>query len=297
VTIVERALEKLRRSAEEAPAALVQPVGALVDEPAPHAAHAPAVGLAPTRHVVVDRDALRREGFMPDPSRDRQFADQYRQIKRPIIAAALTAPRKGGPSPRAVMMTSALPGDGKTFTSINLALSMARERDVSVVLVDGDAPKPHVSRIFGLDQERGLFDALADPTVDIESLVLPTDVNGLSILPAGGRSEGATELLASERMASVVARLVGRSARRIVLFDSPPLLLAPESRALTVVAGQVVLVVRSGTTPRQAVLDALSIIGEEHAVSLVLNQGRVSFDGGYYGYYQGTYGDNSGSPT
>src|ERR1043165_7009541 len=99
------------------------------------------------------------------------------------------------------MMASALPGDGKTFTSINLALSMARERDISVVLADADIPKPHVSRIFGVEREKGLLEALTDPAVDVESLVLPTDVGGLSILPAGTPHEGATELLASARMA------------------------------------------------------------------------------------------------
>ena len=168
---------------------------------------------------------------------------------------------------------------------------MARERDISVVLVDADTPKPHVSRIFGVEDEPGLLDALSNPNADVESFVLPTDVGGLSILPAGTTDEGATELLASARMSAVVTRLLARNPRRIVLFDSPPLLVSSESRVLAAIVGHVVLVVRSGETPCQAVLDALEQVGAAQ-VSLVLNQGRVSITVNYYGYGSyGQYGD------
>jgi Mrp family chromosome partitioning ATPase len=187
------------------------------------------------------------------------------------------------------MMASALPGDGKTFTSINLALSMARERDISILLMDADVAKPHVSRIFGIDQEPGLLDALADNAIDIESLVLPTDVPGLSMLSAGTHHEAATELLASARMDQVITRLTARDPRRILLLDSPPLLLSSESRALVQVAGQVVLVVRAGGTPRRAVQEAIAYVGEDKPLGLVLNQSEVALSEGYYGY--GSYGD------
>jgi protein-tyrosine kinase len=290
MTLVERAIEKLRRNAaEQRQKPEVQAVGSLVVE-SREAIDAPDAPLAaPARRIAVDRDALRAAGYLPEASVDRRFADHYRQIKRPLIAAALARPEAVINSPRLIMMASALPGDGKTFTSINLALSMARERDVSVVLVDSDTPKPHVSRIFGVDNEPGLLDALIDGAADIESFVLPTDVGGLSILPAGKTHDGATELLASTRMAVVVTRLIARNPRRIVLFDSPPLLVSSESRALSSIAGQVVLVVRSGATPHQAVLEALDQLGADQQVALVLNQGRVSLTGGYYGY--GDYGD------
>ena len=187
------------------------------------------------------------------------------------------------------MLASALPGDGKTFTSINLALSMSREHDVSVVLVDADVPKPHISRLFGVDQEPGLLEALADDSVDVESLILPTDVPGLSILPSGMPHEGATEMLASARMAKVAARLFARDARRIAIFDSPPLLVSSESRALCAVAGQIVLVVCSGKTPRHAVLDALEQLDNRESVFLVLNQSHSSAAESYYGYGDSYY--------
>ena len=288
MSMVERAIEKLRRNAEQAPKQPARPVGSLVADIPPTNDLSGPPKSTPERRIVVDREALRDAGYLPETAVDRRFADHYRQIKRPLISQALASPSPVPGSPRLIMMASALPGDGKTFTSINLALSMARERDVSVVLVDADTPKPHVSRIFGVEKEPGLLDALGEPNTDIESFVLPTDVGGLSILPAGKTHDGATELLASARMAAVVTRLIARDPRRIVLFDSPPLLVSSESRALSSIAGQVVLVVRSGATPQQAVLDALEQIADR-PVSLVLNQGRVSLAGGYYGY--GSYGN------
>jgi protein-tyrosine kinase len=292
VTLVERAIEKLRRNSEQATKQPTRPVGSLVAEAPAHNDLSGPPKTTPERRIVVDREALREAGYLPETAVDRRFADHYRQIKRPLISQALASPAPVPGSPRLIMMASALPGDGKTFTSINLALSMARERDVSVVLVDADTPKPHVSRIFGVEKEAGLLDALGEPNADIESFVLPTDVGGLSIVPAGKTHDGATELLASARMAAVVTRLIARDPRRIVLFDSPPLLVSSESKALSSIAGQVVLVVRSGATPQQAVLDALEQLSDR-PVSLVLNQGRVSLTGGYYGY--GSYG-NYGEP-
>jgi len=241
------------------------------------------------RFVKIDRLRLRSAGFVPDESQERRFADQYRRIKRPILMQVQVLTAAHAPGARFVLMASALPGDGKTFTSINLALSIARERDVSVLIMDADVAKPHISRIFGIDQEPGILDALADDAIDIESLVLPTDVPGLSMLPAGHRHEAATELLASARMDEVITRLTARDPRRIVLLDSPPLLLSSESRALIQIAGQVVLVVRAGGTPRQAVQEAIGYIGEGKPLGLILNQSLLALSEGYYGY--GSYGD------
>ena len=290
MTIVERAIEKLRRANAQPAASEPRVLGALVREADTSAPAAP-----PSRRIHIDRDALRRAGHLPESSRERQFADHYRQIKRPLIAKAL-AGSTSGPNPRLIMLASALPGDGKTFTSINLAMSMASERDISVVLADADVPKPHVSRTFGAEHEPGLMEALNDPALDVESLLLPTDVGSLSILPAGGTHDGATELLASARMAAVVTRLLARNPNRIVLFDSPPLLMSSESRALASIAGQVVLIVRSGKTPRDAVLEAIDELGESKDIALVLNQGRVRDGGGYYGFEYGSAGAGTPQP-
>jgi protein-tyrosine kinase len=237
------------------------------------------------RRVTVESSALRAGGNLCEENKDREFADHYRQIKRPLIEKALLG--NVGDS-RLIMVTSALPGDGKTFTSINLALSMALERDISVLLVDADVPKPHVSEIFGLKQGPGLLDALVDETVDIESLVVPTNLHGFSILPAGKPVEGAAELLSSNRMRQIASSLITHNPRRIVLLDSPPLLVTSEAHALAKIAGQIVLVVRAGTTPRQAIQDAIGMIHEQQAGGLVLNAGQIGLTEAYYGY--GPYG-------
>ena len=188
-----------------------------------------------------------------------------------------------------IMIASAVPGEGKTFTSINLALSMAVEKDISVLLVDADVAKPHISSVLGLQSEAGLLDALQDESLDVESLIVGTDVEGLCVLPAGRRTEMATELLASARMEEVMAQLARGDGTRIVLFDSPPLLLTSESRVLSMVVGQIVLVVRAGFTPQQAVLDAISHLPEGKYKGIVLNQCEIEQDSPYY-YGYGAYG-------
>jgi len=250
-------------------------------------------------HVQIDLEGLRAQGFLPDSSKTRQFADHYRRIKRPIIAQAFTAAKPGADDLRLVMMTSALPGDGKTFTSINLALSIAHEQDVSVVLIDADVAKQHLSRIFAIERVPGLLDAVVDPERDLESLILSTSVPGLSIVPAGRQHERATELLASRRMRKLAEQLVAANPHRIALFDSPPLLSSSESRALVQLLGHVVLVARSGVTHQQAVLEAIGCIPEDKPIGLVLNGREGGLREGYY-YGHELYGehtdDSSGVP-
>lgn len=295
MSLVEKSISKLRSSAAAASkssAARSEVVGSIEEVTAEIALLGlPNAAAEVGRFVKIDRMRLRAAGFVPDENQERRFADQYRRIKRPILMQVQVLTAAHAPGARFVLMASALPGDGKTFTSINLALSIARERDVSVLIMDADVAKPHISRIFGIDQEPGLLDALADDEIDIESLVLPTDVPGLSMLPAGRRHEAATELLASARMNQVITRLTARDPRRIVLLDSPPLLLSSESRALVQIAGQVVLVVRAGGTPRRAVQEAIEYIGDGKPLGLVLNQSLLALSEGYYGY--GSYGDTN----
>lgn len=242
---------------------------------------------------AIDVNALRAGGYLPELSKERQFADQYRRIKRPLIEKALSGDDAGG-EPRVIIVTSAVPGDGKTFTSINLAFSMALERDISILLIDSDVAKHHITDIFGLRQRKGLLDALTDESMDPEALVVPTNTRGLSILPTGTRVEGTAELVSSNRMRQVVATLCARNPRRILLLDSPPMLITNEGRALVKIAGQVVLVVRAGETPRHAVQAAMNMIDEKQAGGLILNQIKVGLTEGYYGY--GAYGTPADDP-
>ena len=293
MSIVEQALKKMQdsRRAAEHERERNPALGVLREVVEPQTGAGELARLPPRRIVHLDMQQLDAAGFLPPDHKQRQIGDQFRHIKRPLLAAALGRGTDAVPNGRLIMLASSLPGEGKTFTSVNLALSMALEKDISVLLVDADVAKPHISRMFGIDAEPGLLEALQDDALDVESLVLPTDVPGLSLLPAGKPSETATELLASKRMQAVVSALGAvRERNRVVLFDSPPLLLTSESRALAQPMGQVVLVVRAARTPQHAVFDAISCLGGQKPVALVLNMSEVVDAAGYY-YRNGAYGD------
>ena len=285
MSLVERALKKLQesRGGASAPDAASAPPPAAVSP----AAREPAAAdiRRPSKIVRMDREALRAAELVPAPNEERRFANEYRQIKRPLIANAFGRGAPALPKGRVMLVASALPGDGKTFTALNLALSMALEKDLNVLLVDADVAKPHLSRVLGVSGDPGLLDVLHDESLDIESVVLRSDVEGLEILPVGHASETATELLASSRMETIVAQLTARNPDRIVLFDSPPLLLTSESRVLCAVAGQAILIVSASSTPQQAVFDAIAHIGEGRYIGLVLNQCAQPSHGNYYNYY------------
>ena len=290
MSLVERTLKKLQESqGAKAPGAAVPP---RAPQP-PSSPERQAMPIETTRVVSVDRARLREMNLLAPPDMERRIARQYQQIKRPLVASALGGTL--GPAGHVIMLASALPGEGKTFTSINLALSLALEKDIEVLLVDADVPKPHVSRIFGVEQERGLMDLLFNRELHANQVILRTDVPGLTLLPAGHAGETATESLASERMAEVVQQLAAPNRRRIVLFDSPPLMLSTESRVLTAAAGQVVLVVRAESTSREAVLHAVEAVGEGKPVSIILNQSSAAPAENYYGY--GSYGESPAVPT
>jgi len=245
------------------------------------------------RQIVVDNAALRAKGYFPEQERDRQFADHYRRIKRPLVEKALSGNTAVG-EPRVIIVTSALPGDGKTFTSINLALSMALERDISVLLVDADVAKRHVTAIFELADQPGLLDLLVDEDLEPEAVIVPTTTRGFSILPAGKPVAGTAELLSSNRMRNVMRTLCTRNARRIVLLDSSPLLITNEGQVLLKIAGQVVLVVRAGETPKRAVQAAIDLFDPQQAGGVVLNQLQANAQDDYYVY--GPYGTDGLEP-
>ena len=240
------------------------------------------------KHVAVNRDRLREEGFLAPEKYQRQMADEYRRIKRPLIANAFGVGVPKVPDGNLILVSSAISGEGKTHTCINLALSLAAERDRTVLLVDGDVPKPHISRLFGVADQPGLLDALGEEAPDLGDLLIRTDIPRLAVLPAGRWTDHATELLASERMRALCKELAHRYHDRIILFDSPPLLAATEAQAIGAAVGQVVLVIAENLTPREEVRTALGLLDEQKPINAVLNKSRRATLGGYY--YGGGYG-------
>lgn len=246
---------------------------------------------APRRaaHVHVDLHRLAAAGYLtPDAPRS-QIADEFRIIKRPLLANVRGQSAAKVDRANLIMVTSSVPGEGKTFVAVNLAMSLAMELDNTVLLVDADVSRPSVLERLGLPPARGLLDVLTDPACGLGDVLLRTNVEKLTLLPAGQPHARATELLASEAMSRLVQELATRYADRIVVFDAPPLLPSTESRALAAHMGQVVVVVEAERTPQASVLQALATVEACPVVMTVLNKVARSPMGSYYGHY-GEYG-------
>lgn len=249
-----------------------------------------ALPLAQSRHVDIDFEVLAAAGIVSPHAPRSQIADQFRIIKRPLISNAAGK----GPSVIAngnlIMVTSALPGEGKSFTAINLAMSIATELDYTVMLVDADVGRPSVMRLLGLPTGPGLLDLVVDESEDLSDMLLRTNIDKLTILPSGTPHARATELLASDAMTRLLHDMAKRYADRIIIFDSPPLLLATESRVLASHMGQIVMVVQAEKTLQSDVQLALTMIETCPIKLLLLNQARTIPKSGYeagYGYGYG----------
>ncbi len=239
--------------------------------------------------------ALNLEGILSTDAERSRHAEEMRMIKRPILQSAFGKKCKPSEYSNLLMLTSAIAGEGKTFTSLNLALSIAAEMDRTVLIVDADLAKPGMSRLLKVTDKAGLTNYLRDEEKDIGQLLLRTDIPKLTVLPAGPRYAHSTELLASNRMKQLFHELAVRYSDRIVLFDSPPLLVTSEASVLASLIGQIILVVESGKTPQHLVKEALAQLGSTDNVSLILNKckkGFLSTQMGSYGYGYG-YGNES----
>jgi receptor protein-tyrosine kinase len=240
------------------------------------------------RHIELDLARLTARGFVTSEAPN-QLVDEFRVIKRPIIRNAMGRSGARVKDGNLIMVTSALPGEGKTFTSVNLAISIALELDNTVLLVDGDVAHPQLPDLLGIPSGPGLLDLLTRDDIEVGDTLLKTNIEKLSIMPAGSRHRRATELLASEQMAGLLRELQSRYPDRIIIFDSPPLLATTEARVLASHMGQIVMVVSADNTTQSAVRTALATVESCEVVLMVLNKARQTDVGTYYGYYG--YGD------
>ena len=238
---------------------------------------------ADIRHIDINFAKLKARGFVTPDAGSSQIAEEFRVIKRPIIRNAVG--RGAVKHGNLVMVTSALPSEGKTFTSLNLALSIATEIDSTVLLVDGDVAHPSIPEIIGAPHGPGLLDLLTRDDLDFADALVKTNIEKLSLLPAGTRHRRSTELLASEQMASLLREIASRYRDRIIIFDSPPLLATTEARVLATNMGQIVMVVAADATSHHAVNQALATIEGCEIVLMVLNKASRTDVGTYYGYY------------
>jgi exopolysaccharide/PEP-CTERM locus tyrosine autokinase len=234
------------------------------------------------RSVEIDLAWLAGLGMVTHEGGRTPAAEDFRIIKRPLLRNLRgdDAIRNGN----LIVVTSALPGEGKTYCAINLAMSIAMERDITVLLVDADVARPSVLDTLGLPARPGLMDILLNDALELADVILKTNVPTLSILPAGRRNRHATELLASRSMSTLLSEIANRYADRIVIFDSPPLLITTEAGVLAAQMGQVVLVVEAERTTQNTVREALRRIEPCQHISLIYNKSPPGTE--YYGYYE-----------
>jgi exopolysaccharide/PEP-CTERM locus tyrosine autokinase len=285
-------LEQLRQAGADIPVPAAQPTpsAATAFAAAEQAVATPPVPkpVVQSRRVEIDFDALIAAGIVSPLAPRSAIADQYRVIKRPLITNAMGKGASIIANGNLIMVTSALPGEGKSFNAINLAMSIATELDNTVMLVDADVARPSVMRVLGLPAGPGLLDLLLDDSLDLSSVLLKTNIDKLTILPSGTPHERATELLASDAMVRLVNDMAKRYADRIIIFDSPPLLLTTEAPVLATHMGQVVIVVRAGHTLQSDVKQALASIEACPVKLMLLNQATSLFkDRSAYGYGYG----------
>ncbi|MDE2400752.1 MAG: XrtA-associated tyrosine autokinase [Burkholderiales bacterium] len=238
-----------------------------------------------SKPVTLDLVTMGRAGLLIPGAPRSKVEDEFRIIKRPLLenAKGLSA----APIHRAnlIMVTSAVPDEGKTFCAINLALSMAMEMDHSVLLIEADVLRPSVLAQMGLAPSKGLLDVLSTPGMDLAEVLLKTDIPKLTVLPAGTASSRSTELLASAAMDSLLDELASNYSDRIIIFDTPPLLPTTESRVLATKMGQVVMVVESGQTTLDTVRQAFATVEVCPVVMSILNKYRGPKGASAYGYY------------
>ncbi|WFL77189.1 P-loop NTPase [Altererythrobacter arenosus] len=233
---------------------------------------------------AVDRDLLRENGIIDSSGGVTELLEEFRIVRRELLGDAR---ENGSAEGRRILVCSPHPGEGKTYCATNLAIAMAAERGIEVLLIDADFAKPSIPGLLGISPGKGLMDCLADPSLAPESLVIATDIEGLFVLPAGNRTTRDTEYLGSARTRDVLDRLTADAPDRIVIFDTPPALAASPAAELAKHVGQSLLIVRADVTGQSALEDAYQLLSACPDIKLLLNGTHYSPSGRSFGSYAG----------
>lgn len=233
--------------------------------------------------LALDLEVLSRLGVIIPDDRRSKIKEEYKHIKRPLLQKAGMAGAQSDHN-NLIMVTSAYSGEGKTFSSLNLAMSIAVERDRRVLLVDADVVKPGLDKLLKMEGYEGLVEYLSGDVKSFSDILLNTNVHNLTIVPAGKTHHLSHELLASNAMQELAHELATRYPDRIIIFDCPPMLITSEAKVLSKLVGQIVVVVEQDKTSQSAVLDAISSLDQEKLSGLILNKTKSASES-YYGYY------------
>jgi len=310
MSIVERALQKAKaqqdksaEKAELASAATVVEAGATSHAPAPAIPGEPAAAVQKpdrratgrTAPIVIDVIRLRESGRLSPAQFAEQTEEEFRRVKWPLLNGILG---NGAAAPAAannvVLVTSATPGEGKTYCALNLAMNVARDKELTVILVDGDTANPALSEALGVRGEPGLTELLGRGGVGVTEVTYPTSIEGLMFVPAGGRRENTPELLSGQGMPAIIDSLARLAGHGVVIVDSPPLLATNDAQVMSRYVGQVLMVVRADYTEQREVVDALALLDKGKPVSTILNRVEPSIVSRYYGHYYYGYGREAG---
>ncbi len=286
MSTIEKALDKLGQAAVAEPVPAIPPA-----ESADSLVNAQAAlsdNKAASQFINIDLESLSKRNFVAKATERKLIYEEYRVIKRKLINNAFGPLSSSLKNPNLILVSSSRPGEGKTFTSVNLALSIALEQDKTVLLVDADVLRPNVSRTLEISVPRGLTDYLSSDSVDVTDIMYSTNVERLKLIAAGKPHHLSTELLASDKMAALVNEFASRYPDRIVIFDAPPLLGVNETSVLAGMCGQAVIVLEENKTKLNELEKAISMLPPDLATGFVINKAHYSRDKGYgygYGYY------------
>lgn len=237
--------------------------------------------------VEIDFDRLERLGCIrPDGDKKTPLVEQFQIIKRPLIQKASAVGRSAVRNGNTILVTSAQPGEGKSFVAINLAMSIASEQDLSVLLLDSDHYNQTLPSMLGIKTEAGLIDLLLDDSLDVADVLLQTNVPNLTILPSGRRNARGTELLSSQRMTRLIRDLVSGYPNRIIVIDAPPVLASTETGILASHVGQIVMVVEQNRTGWRLVERSLARLSDCLDISFVLNKVEPLWDENFGASYR-----------
>ncbi|MGB0748679.1 MAG: XrtA-associated tyrosine autokinase [Magnetospiraceae bacterium] len=303
---VEKPAETVTASATSAPAPAPAPQSApaspstaatakpAAEAAAPQPAEAPVKGAPEGPMIQIDLDHLTDEGLLSPKKSRSNLAEEFRVIKRGLLEKAMDP---AGGRNNLIMVTSAAPREGKTQTAVNLAMSIAKEVDLYVMLIDADLSRPKVLDRLGIEKSKisgflGLTDLLERPELDVRDVILKTNIPNFSLISSGKQHPLGTELLASQRAHTIIEEIAKRYRNRIIIFDTAPVLASSEGGALEPHVGQIVFVVEAERTKEEMVIEGLEMLDADEKIGLILNKVKTRFliggPSGYYGkyYYQ-----------
>ncbi|MEQ8496647.1 MAG: AAA family ATPase [Gammaproteobacteria bacterium] len=269
--------------------AAVSPTSATVSIDKPTTRADMTTGISSARnHVVLDIERMAAAGFLvPGQQTMTREAEEFQRIKRRLLGNMVPGVYSSERPPNLVLVTSSVPGEGKTFVSTNLAISIALEIDRTVLAIDTDIVKRDMSKVFGVVDRPGLFDLLSDSSLRLEDLLIRTSIPNLTILPAGNRHARSTEMLASQRMRELTDEIAARYNDRVIVFDSPPVLAMTTASALAPLVGQIAVVCEAGSTKHETVRETLHRLEGQRVTGVILNKSKQAYAAGYdyYGSY------------